>query len=223
MNDISSLSSSLYTPQVSGQSPIAGVSGQDADGDNDGGSGVRRGGGRGEFASAVFQALSQAGITLPTPGSSTGGSASGGQDSDGDNDSGAQSASSSSAQQALHAFMHSLFQALNQTGAAQSSSVSNNDGSQSGSSGAVHHHAGNRQQFAADAQQLLQSLTSGSRTGNPASSSLESSFQNLLQALGTSPTSGSAQPTLQSFLQSLVQNLGGSAPQPSGNLVQAQA
>jgi hypothetical protein len=230
MSSISSLNSLPYIPQVSGQSSSSGVSsGQDADGDNDGSSGVR-GSGRGQFASAIFQALSQAGINLPgTSGAAAGGNTTPGQDSNNSTQPGA----GNPVQDALHAFMHSLFQALNQSGAAQNTNQSqsgggdsdgDNDASKAGSTGAVHHrHHGGAQQFAADAQQLLQSLASGNTAGNSATSSLDASFQNLLQAVGNSSAGGSTPPTLQSFVQSLVNDLGGSAPQPSGNIVQSQA
>lgn len=222
MDSVSSTSSLLNTLQVGAQGSVsklqqAGIGGTDSDGDNDGSARVRRGG-RSQFASAVFQALSQSGISFQRAGGS--GSGIGGTDKDGDND-GAASGANGAVPQAFHAFMHSLFQALNQGGTAASAGT-DNDSNRKGAAQPAHGH--NRlAEYEGNAQQLLQSLNSGNAAGNATLTSLQSSFQDLLQATGTSSSGSNAQPTLQAFLQSLVQGLGGGSVQAAGNILQSQA
>ena len=186
--------------------------------------GSESGGGSGSpgaILDAVFQALSQAGIS--------GGSAA--------NSSSAPSTTTSASDQnplqALGAFMHDLFSALQNQGgqaaqgaqtSAQGTSDSDGDhrGTGSGASGAPrghHHHGGGGvARMESNLQSLIQQLsssdstssatdTSGSSTATVSatnsSSTLQQSYQNLLSSLGLSGGSSS----LGNFLQALSQNL----------------
>ena len=203
--DISSLSSNPTIQQAQGVSAATNVAHRDSDSDNDG---SRVQGGRGQFFHAVMQALQQNGISLPSPGNSD--NSSSGDSSSNNND---------AVKQALHNFMHTLFQAMHKggqgantaTASSQADSDGDNDGSRPGET------EGNEGSSRAlnDAQKLLQSMG----TPNSNDTALQSSFQSLVQALGGSSSSA----TLQGVMQSLVQDLGGVAPQSSGNLHSSQA
>jgi hypothetical protein len=111
----------------------------------------------------------------------------------------------SGARQALHSFAHSLLQAL---GRSNSSGTAADNTSASAQSG----YGGNP---TAKIMNLLQGISSSGTdsTQNGDLRDLNSSFQNLLQALGGNNASGvtdnasSSSPTLQAFLQTLSQNL----------------
>lgn len=221
--NITSLPSNFYTAQLAGNSPVPATAGRDSDGDNDGSR--IRGGGGGQLFQAVRQALSQSGLTLPTPNgvNKANGNANG-------------TVASDPVRAALHSFMHTLFQALQQgsspqagnsasgqsasgqSATNQNDSDGDNDGSHPGESESTEGGSNSRAaQFSAGVQQLLQSLSSGN-----GDSALQSSFQNLVEALGGS-NSANAAPTLQSFLQALAQDLGGTTPPATGNLHNSQA
>jgi hypothetical protein len=196
-----------------------GIGGTDSDGDNDGGARVHRAG-RSQFASGTLQALGQAGVSLANPAGTGGGI--GGTDKDGDNDGSANRGPSgnSAVSQAFHAFMPSLFQALNRSGAQTSPGPSDNDSTGAAAAvGASHRLA----QYESNAQQLLQSLSSGNAAGNASLTALKSNLQTPLQVTGASSAASGSQPTLQSFLQSRVQGLGGNTVQAAESIVQAQA
>lgn len=191
-------------------------------------------GGPGAFLDAIFQALSQAGVSGTSVTNATTATS--------------PSTPATSAQnplQALGAFMHDLFSALQaQAGQAASGgavqgegdSDGDNDGSVSsgvaGTSGGHHRQNSGLAQIESSLQNLIQQLSSsasGSTTsgatasGSAAASSaspsseLQQSYQNLLSALGVS----GSESTLGSFLQALAQNLHGISN--SGNVVNTLA
>jgi hypothetical protein len=197
----------------------SGAVGGDSDGDNDGSraSGADRTKGPAAFMDSVFQALSQAGVT----GSSS-------STSSGDSSSGSNSSSSQNPVQALGAFMHDLFAALQSQGGS--------DGTANGVSGAHgghhHHHGGGMAQMESNLQGLIQQVSSSSAnstsdssasatttatTSTSATTALEQSYQNLLSSLGATGSSSS----LGGFLQALSQNLQGIGS--SGNVVSTKA
>jgi hypothetical protein len=224
INGISS--GTLNVPQVNtaNSTSQSGSVKADRDGDNDGGrvSGSSGTSARGGFASAINQALSQIGVS----GSTASGASSAAQDP----------------LQALSAFMHNLFAALQSQGggqpaAAQGGADSDGDNDGGGASGVSaaagggrHHGGGN---IASKLQSLIQQLSasssgasasttagataSGTDTSNSALSALQQSFQNLLSSQGAS----GSQATLGSFLQTLAQDLPGA--NPAGNIVHTQA
>jgi len=199
---------------------------QDSDGDNDG---SRVSNGRGKFASAISQALSQLGVST------------------GDTSSTASTSNASSTtstqdpQSAVTSFMQSLFAALHASSPANASNTSqvaagndsdgDNDGSTTSAvSGAAgkghHHHGGGAHKLESDLQNLIQQVTSasnasttgsstpGSTSSNPNLDALQQGFNSLLSASGVS---GSSATTLSSFLQSLSQSMQGATA--TGNIV----
>lgn len=183
----------------------------DRDGDNDGSGGQvgGTGGGRGgKLLQAVVQTLNQLGLTAK--GQIAVASVGGAQDTATHTDTNSSaSQNGQNVAQALHAFMHSLFQALG-SGPQQTSgieSASNSDANKA--TGAISSESTPYGSLSV----RLQSLANG----NPSSSNstdLASSYQNLVQALGGTVGSGTdTQSSLQTFLQDLaknVQNAGGS-------------
>jgi hypothetical protein len=161
------------------------------------------------FVSAIEQALAQLGISPATPGKANSNSASNSAQDPG---------------QALAAFMHDLFAAMQGQGAASAAASTDNDGdagataaigaASAGVSGQHHHHGGGAGGIEAKLQNLIAQLSSpgaASGTGaasSPAISTLQQDFQNLLASSGASGN----QTSLASFLQSLSQNLQGSNP-----------
>jgi hypothetical protein len=167
------------------------------------------------FVSAIEQALAQLGISPATPNKANGSSASNSAQDPG---------------QALAAFMHDLFAAMQGQGAASATASTDSDGDSSvtaaigaasastpavsGMSGQHHHHGGGAGAIEAKLQNLIAQLSSsgtGTASGtasSPAISTLQQDFQNLLTSSGASGN----QTSLASFLQSLSQNLQGSNP-----------
>lgn len=254
---ISAISGSSYSlpqlNQVSSPRQRNGVSG-DGDGDNDGSrvSGAAGGtGGPGAFIAAIFQALSQTGVSGGTPAAS----ATANQVPP-DPSSATASNPPKDPLQALGAFMHALFAALENQGgqAAPGGQLASqgggdgdgdNDGSanSSASSGVAnashghHHHGGGLAKIESNLQTLIQQLSSGatgsstidtsgtaSNTASPAAASSPNPTASLEQSYqNLLATLGVAgnSSTLGSFLQSFSQNLHGAGK--SGNLVNTQA
>jgi|APFre7841882630_1041343.scaffolds.fasta_scaffold07205_2 hypothetical protein len=229
---ISGISDGYAPPQLdqfSSTQQSSGI-GRDSDGDNDGSraSGASGGsGGPGAFLDAIFQALSQVGVsgntaTMPARASTS--------------STAADTPPSQNPLQALGTFMHDLLTALLAKGnhaASQGGSDSDgdNDGSASsgvsGASGTHRHHGRGLAQIESNLQSLIQQLSSSSSsspaTGSAATASsanssatLQQDYQNLLSSLGASGNPS----TLGSFLQALsesLQNIGS-----SGNLINTQ-
>jgi len=216
----SSISSSYAYSGV--QLNVAGVQqpkARDSDGDQDGSSSrvSREGGGHGMLG-AVFQALGQMGLnqsaTKPTTSQAASSSTSLSQTSGGGD-----------VKQALHSFMHDLFQAMrgSDSSASSASGVSTPGNTASGKSYG---------DLASKFQELMQQLNSGG--GSDALGKLKSSFDNLVKALGNGSTSGnptvsgsssatSNAPNLQDFLQKVSKNLQGGGISPVGSLVSTAA
>jgi len=146
---------------------------------------------------SVLRTLNQLGLTAGAPQPAPAGGSSAASVAA---DSGGAPLAAADVRHALHAFMHSLFQALRQeSGGDQGSSAGGTP--QSGYAN-----------LTSDLQGLLQDLSSaGSNSSSAAVSNLKTAFQNLLQALegGSSSSSAATQPTLQTFVQDLLQNLSG--------------
>lgn len=180
------------------------VSGTDSDGDNDGSVGVV-GTGRSKSSGLmqnIMQTLKQLGLNQP------------GQATDTSAVDNVTAASRAGSKNAIRAFMHSLFQAMNQ-GANPNTQVSgapDSDGDTDGSGNASAAKSGYGN-TSIKLQNLLQGLASGAAgsTQNSSLNSLNNDFMNLLQSFGdntgTANSASSAQTTLQTFLQTLVQNL----------------
>lgn len=182
-----------------------GVARADNDGDVDGPS---RSGGK--LLQAISAALSQIGVG-GTQTSSTSGNAS--------------SSSSQDPAQALASFMQDLMAALQAQHGSQGGS--NSDGDNDGS-GSVRHAGGQRPNIQADLQSLIQQLstsnnttstagTAGGGSSNDTLSSLQQSFQNLVNSFGGSTDSAG----LGAFLQAFAGNMQDAGA--LGNVVKAQA
>jgi hypothetical protein len=210
---ISSLTSSTAASQLSYVSKSSSASGDDASGQVRNGPPPPRDGGG--FIDAIASALQSIGVSNSDSGTSTTSTT-----SDSSTDS---SASSGNAAQALGSFLHDLMGALHKQGA---------DSSSSGDKQSYGHHQGGPGRMGADLQSLISKLGSGSAsdTSGTAStsdtdsedsttSSLMTSFQGLLQALG-SDTSG-ASTKLTSFLQALSDKLPDAGA--SGNMINTSA
>ena len=215
---ISGISSHSYTfPQVTQTSGTRGTTqtgsaGGDSDGDNDASavSGAGAAGGPGGFLGAVFQALSQAGVTGAAPATASG-------------------ATSQNPLQALGAFLHDLFAAMQTPGGSTSGNAPVGN---SAASGVAQGKGGGLAALEANLQNLIQQITAsassaGSTAGSIGSTSstsstsataqLQQDYQNLLNSMGA--TAGSS--TLGGFLQALSQNLQGMSH--TGNVVNTQA
>jgi hypothetical protein len=180
-----------------------------SDGAQDGLETVKRAGhhhhhGDSAFMQSVMQALSSMGVT-PGAGSTTAAGQS--TDSDGDNDRAASGVSGTqSPQQAMHAFMHDLFQTLRQDG-----QTAGNSSTATTSASPVSGYA----KMETGIQNLITELNSSTNTSSGSAnsnlSSLQSDFQNLMATLGhngdtTAGTTNGA-PSLATFLQNLEGNL----------------
>jgi hypothetical protein len=142
--------------------------------------------------------------------------ADGGTASDSSSSVAATSAPSASIGQDLHAFLHSLFEALrdqaepaaSSTTGTSTSGAGGDASSPTGVSGAGQY----RSQLITGLQSLAQQLDGDASVAAPTGdslSNLSSAFQKLVQDLGggTAASGGSSGPTLQSFLAQLAQNL----------------
>lgn len=187
--------------------------------------GPRRGG---QLFKALAQTLSELGFGAPGDKGAPPATASQAND--------AESAAANSGQnagQALHGFMHALFQALGATGGNNAPAAPRNAPDSPDTQGERATAVGERSRRAygdieSRLQNLVQSLASSSTPATASdvavteNSALETSFQNLTTALQAESATGSARmPDLQSFLQKLQQNLlnAGSRLDSSGNLV----
>jgi hypothetical protein len=207
---ISSLTSSTAASQLSYVSKSGSASSDDASAQVRNGPPPPRDGGG--FIDAIASALQSIGVSNGDSGTSTTSST-----SDSSTDS---SASSGNAAQALGSFLHDLMGALHQQGATSSSS---------GDKQSYGHHQGGPGRMGADLQSLISKLGSGSASDTSGTSSTDSedsttsslttSFQGLLQALG-SDTSG-ASSKLTSFLQALSDKLPDAGT--SGNMINTSA
>jgi hypothetical protein len=121
--------------------------------------------------------------------------------------------------QALHSFLHDLFQAAH---SADSSGKAGSTANAAGNSSAGKRYG----ELASKIDGLAQQLNSGS--GSDTSNKLKSSFDNLVKALNNGSTSGKTStagnaPNLQDFLHELSRNLQGGALNPLGSLVSTAA
>lgn len=176
---------------------------------------VGRGSGGNGVLGAVFQALGRLGLSATAQSPSANKSATA--------QAAAPSATSASGggdvKQALHSFLHDLFQA---THSADSSGKSGSTTAAAGNSSAAKHYG----ELASKLDGLAQQLNSGS--GSDTSNKLKSSFDNLVKALNNGSTSGKTStagnaPNLQDFLHELSRNLQGGALNPVGSLVSTAA
>jgi hypothetical protein len=210
---ISSLTSSTAASQLSYVSKSGSASSDDASAQVRNGPPPPRDGDG--FIDAIASALQSIGVSNGDSGTSTTSTT-----SDSSTDS---SASSGNAAQALGSFLHDLMGALHQQGATSSSS---------GDKQSYGHHQGGPGRMGADLQSLISKLGSGSASDTSGTSSTDStdsedsttsslttSFQGLLQALG-SDTSG-ASSKLTSFLQALSDKLPDAGT--SGNMINTSA
>ncbi len=227
---ISGISSNSYTfPQVTQTGSSLQANNVDAVGGRVSGAGAS--GGPGGFLNAVFEALSQAGVSgAPSTTAAAG----------------ADATTSKNPLQALGAFMHELFAALHAQGG---HSAGQGDGDRdagvasaaSGSSavsGISHGKGGGLATMESNLQNLIQQVSSSASSASPTDSTtttgtsttstaaasstnptalLQQDYQNLLSSLGVTGNSSS----LSGFLQSLSQNLQGIGS--SGNVVNTQA
>jgi len=197
----------------------------DSDGDSDGSTSTGRTGRGGFFASAVTQALSQLGISaVPATSASSSTDASASSTTT----DGSTTSSTQDPQKALGVFMHDLFAALRGDSTSQSSGSSStggadsdgdNDGSSAASGASGHHqHHGGASAIESKLQTLIQQLSAASNPsssnssstgtaatsgGTSADATLQTDFQNLLNALGASGN----QTSLPSFLTAISNNL----------------
>ncbi|AUH50177.1 hypothetical protein CXB49_04755 [Chromobacterium sp. ATCC 53434] len=146
------------------------------------------------FGQEVVLALQQSGVNVI--GAMTGaGSASG---KAGDSDAGGIGAvgapsAGGNVQQALHTFVHAVYQAVQSEGLSGGGTGNGQQGPAAGGYG----------DFQSNLQQLLQDVREG--TQNNATSGLTAAFRSLQQALGgDTPTGASTQSSLHTFLQNLV-------------------
>lgn len=167
----------------------------------------------GGFINAIASALKSIGVTDSSSDTST-------TSASGDAATGTENAA-----QALGSFLQDLMGALHEQGAASSGSATGSDtyGPPAGGPGGP---GGGPGKLGADLQSLISKL--GSSTGadsdgdadsttDSSTASLESSFKNLLQALGGGDDDSATNTKLASFLQALSDNLPGAGS--SGNLV----
>ena len=160
----------------------------------------RRHSGGSDFMKAIEQALSQMGLNL-NPQSPSSPQTTSGTDNDGSSSS---SSVTGNSRQALHAFMHDLFNTLKTVQAQTSGTTSSNTASGSYSSNLTN-----------GIQDIINALggsspatgTTASTTQNGNLTTLQSDFQNLVTSLGGSPSTGTQSSDLQTFLQNLVQNI----------------
>lgn len=189
--------------------------------DDNRGIGIGRGSGGGRFANALVQALSQIGVSTPSSSTSSGTSSSSSTSTATDGT----TTSTQDPQQALSAFMHDLFAALQAQGTTagnQATSGTDSDGDSdgssatdtSGASGKGHrYHGGGLNATQDKLQSLIQQLSSSSSTSStgtidPTTTGLQQDFQNLLTSLGATGN----QTSLASFLQTISSNLHGNNP-----------
>jgi hypothetical protein len=211
---ISSLTSSTAASQLSYVSKSSSASSGDTSGQVRNGPPPPRDGGG--FIDAIASALQSIGVSSSDSDTSTTSTTSSTSDSSTDS-----SASSGNAAQALGSFLHELMGALHKQGATSSSSGDKQ------SYGAPP--SGGPGRMEADLQSLISKLGSGSTSDTASTdsedsedtttSSLTTSFQGLLQALG-SDTSG-ASSKLTSFLQALSDKLPDAGA--SGNMINTSA
>jgi hypothetical protein len=125
--------------------------------------------------------------------------------------------------QNLQAFMHSLFQALQQDGLGSGAGASAAAGVPAAASGAPVAAAASgqyQQGFISSLQTLIQQLGANGPT-NAATSSLSAAFNQLVNGVNGAAASSSSQPpnsTLQNFLNTLLQNLQASGVQSASSL-----
>ncbi len=215
----------LQVGGVSSPGAISGGQSGASDGDGDGSGGGVGAVGSGGLMSSVFQTLNQLGLSLPTQQGASG--IQGVASSDGDSDGSGSAGATPGVGHAMHAFMHSLFQALQQANGSSQGTGS----SVAGASTATPVPYGG---LDTALQGLLQSV--GSNSGSAADAQLNTAFQNLVTAMngngsaggssassGTGSSANSNSATLQQFLQTLLQNLqsqtGTGVLSASGNLL----
>jgi hypothetical protein len=179
--------------------------------------------------SAVVQALSQVGISVPSSATAATGATTATQGS-----TAAASSTASSASQALQNFLNNLYASLNAQSAgspSQSDATANGSSSTPSTRGGHHHHGHGHMGSAL--QNLIDQLNGSTASGTVASgstatgtgatsasglASLQQSFTTLAQASGSS---GSSQPQLGAFLNALKTDLPGRSS--AGALVSALA
>lgn len=211
--------------------------GGDNDGDNDGSRITGAGGssgGPGALIASIFQALSQAGISGTSAASTDTGTASA---ATGTSSASAASTPAQDPLQALGAFMHNLFAALQGQGGqtaqgAQTTAQGSSDGdgdsdgsanekastAVSGATGSGRHHSGNLAKLESNLQSLIQQLST-SPSAAPTTGSSEA-----VSASGGTPSTAAtnAAAPLQQSYQNLLSALGASGKASSlGNFLQA--
>jgi hypothetical protein len=212
--------SSLWSSaQVCGSSAVTGAAGG-SDGNTGAGRAHRHGGG---MMKDVMQALSAMGLSPDAASSGAGTAASGSSSADGTSD-------PSQVQQALHQFMHDLFQTMQ---SAQSGQPATGSVDSSTTAGAASPYAN----MESTLQTMIGDLASGTSASSGTLGNLQSDFQNLVSAMGgnssaagnssnsgTGDTSTSAA-TLQTFLTNLEQEMASHQMTPNavGNNVSTQA
>jgi hypothetical protein len=185
---------------------------------------------------AVAQTLSQLGIGALSPGAVPPATSSQAASTGNDKESAA-SGSGQNVAEALHNFMHSLFQTLGASGggATQAPAGSDSDGDKDGNSPSPLAASGAKGygDLANRLQNLIQSLSGSASSGASAggatgsASSLNSAFESLKQALQGNADNGAANAaSLQTFLKTLAQNIQGSGSSTlvgAGNVVNTSA
>jgi hypothetical protein len=221
MSTINGMMNNVYNIGAGGNPAAIARSGSDSDGDNDGSRQSSRTGRTNPFATAILQALSNLGITIPAaPAGTTDSTTANSVNSV--NPPAGNVAISQDQQQALSTFMHDLFSALHAQGTTSSGNTQNasntgtdSDGDNDGSQGVqgYSHHGKGLNALASQLQSLVQQLSSTdtSTTGTAADttgSGLQQDFNNLLASLGASDN----QTSLSSFLGNLYDNLQANNP-----------
>lgn len=178
----------------------------DKDGDNDANASpgsVRGRQGGGQLLSAVAQTLSQLGLGQAGQIAVTAPSAT--QNTSGNNNTDS-APSNRNIDPALHTFMHSLFQAMNQGSAQAANAPAATDSDEDGSRVKASSSPGTSSYT--DLVSKLQSFVQNLGSSSSATSDLNTAFRNLQQAAGANGASGGNSPvSLQSFLQDLLKNL----------------
>ncbi|KUM04551.1 hypothetical protein AWB61_12275 [Chromobacterium sp. F49] len=147
----------------------------------------------GGFGQEVALALQQSGLNLAAAGNYNNAGERTGDAGPQNNAIGALSGSAgSNVQQALHTFVHAVYQAVQAEGLSSSTAGAGQGPASSGYG-----------DFQSNLQKLLQDVSNGSQNG--ATTSLASAFKDLQQSLGSgNGTGGSQQASLHTFLQNLL-------------------
>ncbi len=215
----------IQTPGNVNTPPVRPVR-RDNDGDDENSRRPQEHSGAHKLSGAVVETLKSLGLTVPAQNKQKA------AETDGDSKPQDNPGKSGDVQQALHTFMHTLYQALgpqgNKSGATPPDSKENDDRANDSAPPPPP----GRQAYAGDLgskiQNLVQGLSSGDSKGTGAADNLKSAFNNLVQTLQKSdesaPKAENQHPDLQTFLQNFAKTVqaNGAAVSPLGGTVNTQ-